>query len=352
MSDITKRIFYFDEIRALAILLIVLVHTSKWFINQQPDPSIYRLFVSLVSNFGNLGVQLFFMISGALILGRKYTISDFLKKRFSRILIPFIFWITVIIIIKIFVLGHSSTLEGIIDIIFFEGHIWFVWTIIGLYLFAPVINSYINQYNAYGCEFYLLIWFFTTILVSFKLYPIKNVELSYFAGFMGYMVLGWYLSNKKFKSVTDKSMMIIGTVLFLASTLMAFYMVYNRISFGSTYKLCTVPLLQATGIYITIKYAADYSEMNTASFTNRIYSFLKDSFLGRAIFSLSICSYGIYLIHNIPIGLIQLIDKTIPIFSRNPFKWEPILFIIVLLFSWGVIWGLSKVPHLKKITGT
>ena len=34
MNKVKERIFYFDEIRALAILLVLLVHTSKW--NENP----------------------------------------------------------------------------------------------------------------------------------------------------------------------------------------------------------------------------------------------------------------------------------------------------------------------------
>ena len=37
MNKVKDRIFYFDVIRALAILLVLLVHTSKWFgVNQTP----------------------------------------------------------------------------------------------------------------------------------------------------------------------------------------------------------------------------------------------------------------------------------------------------------------------------
>lgn len=352
MINITKRIFYLDEIRALAILLIILVSTSKGFISNQSYQSALWILPSLFENIGNLGFQLFFMVSGALLLNKKCSIPDFLKNRFSKILIPLLFWIVVMIIFKILFMGHASNPKGIVNIILNEGDLWFMWTLIGLYLFLPVINSYINHYNTKGCEYFLAVWLFTLILVTFKMYPIKNVELRYFAGFMGYMVLGWYLSNKKFKSISDRSMMICGIIMFLISSAVALHFVFNSIKIGSPYKLSILPMLQATGIYLAIKYAADYSEKNQDSRSMRIYSFFKDTSLGKGIFSLSVCSYGIFLVHKFPIWIFEIIDKTLHIYSRNPFKWEPLMFIIVLLFSWGLILVLSKIPYLNKISAT
>lgn len=352
MSDVKKRIFYLDEIRALAILLILLVHTVKWFIPNLVPHSISWIYGEVLMCIGNLGVLLFFMISGALLLNKEYDIGDFLKRRFTRVLIPFIFWIIIAALFRIFVMGHSATINGIINIVFFEGYVWFIWTILGLYLFSPVINSFINQYGVKGCEYFLIIWFFTSILISLNIYPIMNVELSYFAGYLGCMVLGWYLSNKEFKSVGDKSMMLMGVLLFLISTLVLVYFICNSIPIGSDVKLAALPILEATGIYLAIKYAADYAQNKTTSFTSKIYFFIKDSFIGKLIFSLSICSYGIYLVHYFPIWMFRIIDKTAHIFSRSIFKWEPIIFLTVVIFSWVLIWSISKVPYLKKISGT
>lgn len=352
MGTPKKRIFYYDEIRALAILLIISVHTYKWFIPNQPAQSLLLVYTKYFMHIDGIGVQLFFMISGALLLNRKYQIGDFLKRRFSRIFVPFIFWIIIVVLFRIFIMGHSSTIEGIISIVFYEGYVWFVWTIMGLYLFVPVINSFINQYGVKGCEYFLAIWLFTTILMTLNLYPIQNVELRYFSGFIGYMILGWYLSNKEFKSISNKTMMMFGIALFLISILVGVYFNYNSIPFGSEWRLSIISILETSGLYLAIKYAADYSQEKTTSLTNKIYSFLKDSYIGKLIYSLSICSYGIYLTHYFPIWTFQIIDKTAHIFSRNPFKWEPLLFLIVLGFSWGLILILSKIPYLKKISGT
>ena len=49
-------------------------------------------------DIGDIGVAIFLMISGALLLNRDYpSLSDFLKRRFARIVYPFIFWIILIL---------------------------------------------------------------------------------------------------------------------------------------------------------------------------------------------------------------------------------------------------------------
>ena len=74
------RIFYFDEIRAFAILLVLLAHTIKNFpvnVNYLASPTLLSYLT-----VSRMGVPLFFMLSGALLLGKNYSISSFFKKRF------------------------------------------------------------------------------------------------------------------------------------------------------------------------------------------------------------------------------------------------------------------------------
>ena len=66
----------------------------------------------------------------------------------------------------------------------------------GIYLFLPIINSFIKEYGIKGAEYFLIIWFLTIIMNSLGYYPFYELELSYFFGYIGYVVLGYYLFNK------------------------------------------------------------------------------------------------------------------------------------------------------------
>ena len=98
---------------------------------------------------------------------------------------------------------------------------WYIWTLMGIYLFLPVINSYIKEYQFKGMELFLGVWFLTILLMTFKLYPFKRLELSYFAGYIGFIVLGYYLDNKEF-ILSDKKMFYLGMITLFISVTMLF----------------------------------------------------------------------------------------------------------------------------------
>lgn len=344
-----ERIFYLDEIRALAIIFVIFIHVSKWFVNVETPHTLFWSFSSSFALLGNLGVPLFFMISGALLLNRKYELKSFFKRRFSRILIPFAFWITVAILYKVFLMGHGYGFVDIIRIIFKEGYVWFIWTLFGIYLFIPVINPYINEFKLRGAEYYLVIWLITFVFNAFLFVPYR-LDLTYFTRFLGYLILGWYLANKEFR-VSDKSMMIIGLLMFFVATLVSLYVIQNSIKMGNFY-LTPIPVFQASGIFLFLKYSAQVAESGEGSLTRKVYYGIKDSKLGKLILSLSLCSYGIYLTHYLFIWIFFIFDDTYHFFLRNPFKWIPFMILFVLIASWGLIWIFSKIPYLKKFSGT
>ena len=74
MSISPKRILYLDEVRSLAIMLVVIGHVSRLF-----SYDFYSwLFCSGVFSLTRIGVPLFFTVSGSLLLTRKYEVKKFL----------------------------------------------------------------------------------------------------------------------------------------------------------------------------------------------------------------------------------------------------------------------------------
>ena len=77
MSISPKRIMYLDEVRSLAIMLVVIGHVSRLF---SYDFNSW-LFCSGVFSLTRIGVPLFFTVSGSLLLTRKYEVKKFLEKQ-------------------------------------------------------------------------------------------------------------------------------------------------------------------------------------------------------------------------------------------------------------------------------
>lgn len=87
----SSREIQFDYIRSLAIVFVIFIHSMGWINNINTLNIAYIIRVTLDSVIYT-GVPLFVMLSGALLLGKEETISQFFSKRFKRIIIPFILW--------------------------------------------------------------------------------------------------------------------------------------------------------------------------------------------------------------------------------------------------------------------
>lgn len=330
-----KRIFYLDELRAIAILCVILCHTSNLYL-----PHVYYNLKVAIPSFLNIiglvGVPLFFMLSGALLLNRDYNLVDFFKRRFSRILYPAIFWI---ILTSILVYPFFGVNE-VIKIIFAQHrYTWFVWTMIGIYLIIPVINSFIKEFKFNGIKYFLLIWFVTVILETFNLYPpLENLELSYFYGYVGYLVLGYYLVNKEFK-LSNFSLIILGLILAITFTFANMYINYNNIHIYTSY-LSIFVALAATGIVLLFRGLSDYFENKNSNFHKKV----KNGFAGKLIFLLSSCSYGMYFANSLILKFVNQLNIT-------SLKLLPVIYILVVILSLVLVYLLSKISILKRFSG-
>lgn len=350
-----NRIFYLDQVRALAIILVILCHVLREYAKIRPIGSVGWSSIAYLIDFGVMGVPLFLMISGSLLLNRDYELGDFLKRRFSRILIPFIFWALLLPIYKIFVYptDPSNYLR-----LFLDGQYWFIWMLVGVYLILPVVNSFVKEFEMKGVEYFLVIWLITITLNTFGIYPFHNLELSYFAGYLGYLVLGYYLTTKEFK-LSDRQMIWLGLILFVVFTAIniRFTLTHGKTGLLGDSNLkyyhyeTLIVVLQSTGVFLLFEYFAKYCSKHSNTIKNKVYSFFKDTFLSKIIFTISVCSYGMFLIHYFIVYGLRWIDHNMfPIYSAST-MYLPIVLVLVVFLSWLIIYVLSKIPYLREISG-
>lgn len=311
---------------------------------------------AILIDIGVIGVPLFLMISGSLLLNRDYELPDFLKRRFTWILIPFIFWTLLLPIYKIFIFPLAPTLSNYISL--FLNDYWFIWMLIGVYLFLPVVNAFIQKYKIKGVEYFLVIWLITIILNTIGLCPFHHLELSYFAGYLGYLVLGYYLTVKEFK-LTDKQMMWLGILLFIVFTVINMYFTLTHCKVGAISDIALKPfsyetmivVLQSTGFFLIFEYFAKYCSNHKDTIKNKIYSLFKETFISKIIYSISVCSYGMFLTHYFFRYGFRWIDKYIFSIYSGTVKYLPISLLLIVFLSWLLIYVLSKIPYLREISG-
>lgn len=329
MKTKKERIFYYDFLRAFAIIAVIICHVDHFF---GPLTDTTQIIGQMTfHSIGNVGVPIFLMISGALLLNREYPdLGQFLKKRFTRIIYPFIFWI-ILILGQLYLYGYNQTFLW--NVFIGEPSItWYFWVLIGIYLFIPALNSFVKEYSESGLKYFLAIWFILMVLKTFNLYPLWNyLDLSYFAGFVGFPVLGYYLANKEFK-ISDSKICILGLITFLISLGIFVYLKSIGIE---TIRYENIPnIFMGIGFFIFIQYADK---------TNKFKS-IKDNFIGKAIISLSVCSYGMYFSHVI-------IVKFLSYYNPQSHLMFPVMFVLIIFLSWLLPYVLSKIPYVKTVSG-
>lgn len=184
-----------DIIRILACLMVVLMHSPL------PLPNANGPFLAALSYFTAPCIGLFFMVSGALLLPVKADYFSFLIKRFGKVIIPTIIWSLIYITLSRYCTeSEINILQAIASIPFSpqgEGVLWFMYTLCGLYLIAPILSGWLDRASKKEIQFVLILWGITLCYPVFKLCLLINESntgpLYYFGGYAGYFLLGYYL---------------------------------------------------------------------------------------------------------------------------------------------------------------
>ena len=378
---IKERVFYYDFLRAIAIIGIVACHVSANFlVNPATLGSFGWNFAAFIDCFRDFSIPIFVMLTGALLLNKNYSLSDFVKKRLNRVFIPYLFWSLLYVGFSFLFIRHDLSFNGIVGIVL--GHagtigviLWFVWMILVVYVAILIINKIIfavkSKYSNSNSKFIknfdsILIKSLVCIFIIYLLWikithfnPVAN-RLIYYISFIGYAALGYYLAHTDFTEgkivnffrFTPNKILIaslfisIATYCYYVSEIIA---LSNKVGHFSSYSYFTfILLILAINVFLFFRY---FEESNHKTIKNS-YLWIKEGFIGKLINSLSKTSYGIYLVHFVLMKyLYVLILFSVGYNNYNPVIVLPILLIVVLILSWFIVTILSKIPYLNKISG-
>lgn len=189
-----------DILRALAILMVVTVHT--WSL-AHIDAEAHPVFSVVYALFYRCGVPLFVMISGALQLSAPVRpLAEFYKQRYKRILVPFLIWSTVIYVLSCIAGKYPdihSLRDGVLCYIPYmltnrinEAY-WFIGLIVALYAVTPFLQQALQACSRNELFGICIIWLCYVLLRRFypSLYLLEYTSrLTYFLGFyiLGYLL--------------------------------------------------------------------------------------------------------------------------------------------------------------------
>lgn len=186
-----------DVIRIFACILVVFMHSPI------PSENANGVFLAGLSYFTAPCIGLFFMVSGALLLPIRTDYFTFLIRRLSKVVIPTLVWTAVYLSLNIYHReSEINILQSIASVPFSaQGHgvLWFMYTMIGLYLLAPILSSWAISATDKELRFVLLLWLVTLCypILNYGVYinPSTTGILYYFTGYAGYFLLGYTLKS-------------------------------------------------------------------------------------------------------------------------------------------------------------
>lgn len=344
----SPRLQWADNIRALACISVIMLHVAGGPVCHFCDISLYHWWWSnIYDGLARYCVPLFVMLTGALTLGKEYELKAFFKKSFMRIILPFLFWLVIYIF---FVLYFDNPFEGEkVDFAMASDwlitqlqygpstHFWYIYMIIGIYLFIPIISKWIRHASEKEIVYFICIW----LVACFAVLPwvksyFPKITLSYFSGYIGFLVLGYYLCNKEIQTIKISKrlaagMFVCGTCITIVGTYLMLGP-HGRLNETLYENISPSVILSSIGVFIWIK-----ESKNENKFINACCSFI------------SKYSFGIYFVHVIYISLLDLVGINNSLI--DPAIGTPITVVASLLLSLITIISLRKLPYGNYFAG-
>ncbi|RRZ91592.1 acyltransferase [Erwinia sp. 198] len=132
------KIAWIDNLRAVACLMVIMIHTTTWYVTNAPKIGEHTWDLSnLLNSASRVCVPLFFMISGFLFFGERSAQG----RHFLRILLCLAFYSAVALA---YITWLTPISQGISVRLLLQKpvfyHLWFFFAIIAIYLLSPLIQ--------------------------------------------------------------------------------------------------------------------------------------------------------------------------------------------------------------------
>lgn len=356
----SKRIVYYDLIRAFAIFGVVACHCFVGIANNTDIFNTLLWFYSLfLYSLREVCVPLFVCVSGALLITKRYSLTDFIKKRFIRVVIPYIFWAVMFIASSMIFLNIHDPTNLIYETFSVPPlgnsvFLWFVQMILVVYVVIFALNKLIER-NDIFLKLALVFSIVFIVLRNFGIIPSYPMPYKYIH-YSAYAVLGYYLATYDLSSNSLVNYLKLDSerfvqVFFILSILLYLWEINSVVSLSlgsnslialSQFSFLNVALV--ISVFLFFRFFADFYEISEESCIHGV-----GGKVVKAIFSISYCSYGIYLSHLIVINfftyVIQIHNYFAPAISAT------LVLILTLIISWIIVLLMSKIPGLKMVSG-
>lgn len=343
---------YIEVLRCIAIFFVIFNHTEEYGFDLYKEtaetlPYIIYLTISILCK---AAVPIFFMISGAMLLGKEESIKTLYKKRVLRFLIVIIVVSACIVLYAVndITIIFYKEMIGIFLSTIYQNPIlytyWFLYAYLGFLIMLPILRNLVKNMKK-ETYYYLFAVYGVCKLGLPILEQIAHINLSDNLA-MNLLeinilcpIVGYYLEHVLDIKSIDKNMKILGTIIVCIIIVLAGILTTLRnpqldnqneetyIGYGS--------VVIAAYVFILIK----------AIFNNKKLP----KILNKIILIIGGCSFGIYLEENMlrKIMLDKIVQPLSPVISTLP---ACIIAIICIICVGTIItFILKKIPYIKKL---
>lgn len=316
-----------DLLRVLACIAVIFIHVSTAPVGSASVTVAGGIFKNLefVHILMAWSIPVFFMITGFCMMQKEVcTYSYCFSKVFKYLVTLFTVGLFYALLEGVYTektINYSIVVNAFKSVVSGNtwDHMWFVYSIIGIYLVAPIIHCFIKQDNKNVVILTTLLFVFSILTPVISQYVPIALELP-FTGYLVYVCFGGMIAKctiaKWWKYLSFITIVLCIAYLYVNATKQIFLFKHPIICF------------MAMGIFLLI------SQMNVK--TNKI------------ILEIANCSWGIYLIHpffmNIALKVLK-IDLLSGMLYIKLFIFAMVLFVISLI----VTYILRKIPVINTI---
>jgi surface polysaccharide O-acyltransferase-like enzyme len=367
MKNITtgqkEHVVWLDLVRLVAMFTLVCCHCANpfnWTPEGVPVNTDIKFWGAIWGSMLRHSVPLFVMITGALLLPIRGDAAPFYKKRIGRIFFPFAIWSIVYCLFPVIVGLFGGGKELIIACFPYAGadfltqslsvslkhiamiplnfstlgvHMWYIYLLIGLYLYMPIFSSWVEKASERAKLWFLVAWGVTTLLPYYSYYVEMYLlgtctwnsfgMLYYFAGFNGYLLLGHYLKNR---SWSIKKVLLLGVPMFAAGYFITLFGYRHMTGIPNH----TEPMAELFWTTNSLNVVLMVIPLFMACKVVKI----KSDRIQQMLANLTLCGFGIYMIHYFFIGPAVLLMRALGVHLGLQI---PLGAVVALSVSWILV---------------
>lgn len=323
-----QRIVFLDYVRVFACFLVMLVHASENYYGaasgEMAGPQSYladesdRLWVSVYDGFSRMSVPLFMIVSAFLLVPMKKGMSswEFYRRRFSRVIPPLLIFMILYSTLPMLwgQIDGATSMKDLSRIALnfptLAGHFWFMYPLIGIYLFIPIISPWLEKASAREERFFIGLFLLSTCIpylnrwcgeVWGQCFWNEYHMLWNFSGYLGYLVLAHYIRvhldwSRSKRFWTGLAAMLVGA----AITIWSFYV---QAIPGVTHP---TPVIELGWAFCTLNCVI----LTAGAFL--MFTCIGKSEAPALVTDMSKLSYGMYLMHIFWLGVwVALFKETL-----------------------------------------